>query len=67
MELYGEPMLLDGVGTSLIANAPYGNGTKPQTAVEKTKGQPPNARAGSMKQQVVQGYGNAINEAYDSK
>jgi hypothetical protein len=67
MELYGQPMLLDGVGTSLIANAPYGNGIKPQTAVEKSKGQPPNARAGSMKQQVVQGYGNAINEAYDSK
>ena len=53
MELYGQPMLLDGVGTSLIANAPYGNGIKPQTAVEKSKGQPPNARAGSMKQQVV--------------
>jgi hypothetical protein len=23
MELYGKPMLVDGVGTSLIANAPY--------------------------------------------
>lgn len=26
MELYGQPMLLDGVGTSLISRAPYAKG-----------------------------------------
>ena len=67
MELYGQPMLLDGVGSSLIAHAPYGNGTKPQTAVDKSKAGPPNARAGSMKQQVVQGHTNPMSDAYESK
>jgi len=49
MELYGQQMLVDGVGSSLIANAPYSNVGQQVKSIDKTKGGPPNARAGSMK------------------
>ena len=60
MELYGQNMLVDGVGTSLIAMAPYAqkepnanNQTKAylKNKVESVKQSiPANARAGSLKQ-----------------
>jgi len=58
MELYGQCMLVDGVGTSLIAIAPYANSKQslPTNENLKSKGSsvkhnmPANARAGSMKQ-----------------
>lgn len=52
MELYGQLMLIDGVGSSLIANAPYSNMGQQVKTTDKSKGaqNPPNARAGSMKQ-----------------
>lgn len=56
-ELYGQNMLVDGVGTSLLAEAPYAQ-SKKRSASNTSAGmskpqarqhQAPNARAGSMK------------------
>ena len=58
MELYGQSMLVDGVGSSLIAKAPYAN-DKPSNIenIQRQKSNPKqnipaNARAGSMNQPV---------------
>ena len=80
MELYGQNMLVDGVGSSLLAEAPFADSNTmprkrahsgaPQGAkmqekprVQNSNYQPPNARAGSMKQpeqKVTQAsYGNS--------
>ena len=58
-ELYGQQMLVDGVGSSLIANAPYADKNVASELVDhKSKSAnkfnhqvPANARAGSMKTQ----------------
>ena len=62
MELYGQNMLRDIVGSSLLAKAPYAadRATNMQHHIKgvQSKGESvapvPNARAGSMKQQLVQ-------------
>lgn len=75
-------MLVDGVGSSLLAHAPYASSAPPNQNSNyrdsNSKGpegkgmQVPNARAGSMKQQLgsqnFQGHNknNQINEAYDA-
>jgi len=76
MELYGEPMLVDGVGTSLIAKAPYANDLnqsnnksilKSGKAENPKHSMPANARAGSMKQPVDQKQAQKaqVNNAYN--
>jgi hypothetical protein len=59
MELYGQPMLVDLVGSSLLANAPYAkDASKHRELIKSSKAEyqkhsmPANARAGSMKTQV---------------
>ena len=59
IELYGQSMLVDGVGTSLIAKAPYADKAAPTEFNERNSKSankmqhqvPANARAGSMKTQ----------------
>ena len=60
IELYGQPMLRDIVGSSLLAKAPYaGDRVEVQRHIKgvQSKGEsvaPANARAGSMKQHLAQ-------------